>query len=244
MPGRRNNDSIDQLLIKLRSLEDKIVAIKDSDALPFSFFSDSFDKIEQISRLIHQMQLRQIDEMKQQMERLVLFLSEREQTLNGGEPDAAPEMEKTDKIDAPVVEPPRDPLSEGEPPGNRAAEGLTLPEYRNPRKRTQRSQPLQQEPLISEENREGKSGVPSLNDRMKAPPALLDLKRGISLNDRFYYQRELFHNSREEMNHVMEQLNSMESYQQVEAFLKENRSWTFDDPVVKEFLTIIKKGFE
>jgi len=64
-------------------------------------------------------------------------------------------------------------------PRNQYAQDVVLPEYRKPK-----SSPV----------REEFSAPPSLNDVITAPPTFVDLKRGISLNDRFLFQRELFGN--------------------------------------------------
>jgi len=93
-------------------------------------------------------------------------------------------------------------------------------------------------------NTDEKPVIPSLNDVIQAPPAILDLKRSISLNDRFLFQRELFHNDRNEMNNVMISLNAFETFDRAENYLKETRPWDFENQTVKDFLRIIQKGFE
>jgi hypothetical protein len=74
----KRDEYIDQLLSDLKMLEERVLSVRSSGALPFSFFSESFDKTQKIARLLHEIQLIQIDDMKQQMERLVMFLSESE----------------------------------------------------------------------------------------------------------------------------------------------------------------------
>ena len=70
------------------------------------------------------------------------------------------------------------------------------------------------------------------------------IRRGLSLNDRFYFQRELFDNDREAMNGMMARLNAFDNYVDVERYLREETSWDFDDEKVKNFLALLKKGFE
>ena len=65
---------IDQLLRDLKALEERVSAIKDNDSLPFSFFRESFDKTQEISRTLHQLEFMQIDDMRREMERLRAFL--------------------------------------------------------------------------------------------------------------------------------------------------------------------------
>ena len=219
---------IGQLLTTLRLLEEKVHSAEESETLSFSFFNESFDRMQQISRLLHQLQSVQIEEMKRQMEQLVLFLSEKMEEESISVTPGEPEVNESSPTE--VIE------EENQP------ERVSLPGYKNPRL----SEPLPVEQPVpandaaySDEQR----GIPSLNDVIQAPPSLLDLKRGISLNDRFLFQRELFHNDREEMNSMMIRLNAFESFEKVEEYLKSQMNWNFDDSVVKDFLRVIKKGF-
>ncbi len=118
-----------------------------------------------------------------------------------------------------------------------------LPEYRNPRAAKTELSPEELQTDSQQTDKEIKPVVPSLNDKIGAPTTALDLKRSISLNDRFLFQRELFHNNREEMNQMMIRLNAFDTFDQAESYLREHRSWDFDTPVVEDFLKVIKKGF-
>lgn len=270
---------IDQLLSDLKLLEERLLSVKESDTLPFSFFSASFDRIEKISRSLHELELMQIGEMKQQMERLVRFLSESDGKNNAVSEPEVDEKEKETESDilqgelkhSTQLEPSEQenhlnrvdqpeypeelvsPVSEVdeideicvEQKSVSFAEKIILPEYRDLRI-ADTMVPPSVGPVQDPPERNGKerSVSPSLNDIIKAPPALLDLKRGISLNDRFLFQRELFNNNRSEMNSLIEKLNSLGSFVEAERFLKSERDWNFEDQTVKEFLLIIKKGFE
>jgi len=258
---------IDQLLSDLKALEERVISVKNSDALPFSFFSESFNKTQKISRLLHEMQLMQIDDMKRQMERLVLFLSESETQSDQGavmeehhaqsEPSRVNVLHEYNAVSGTEEDGAanRSPLS-GQPPaerkseadvvheGNRFAGGIVLPEYKNPRNVDHMASQVKPNPANPETEREVKPINTTLNDTIQATPAVLDLKRGISLNDRFLFQRELFNNDRHMMNNVMIKLNAFDSYNSAEAYLRNSTSWNFDDPAVKNFLLAIKKGFE
>lgn len=219
---------IGQLLTTLRLLEEKVHSAEESETLSFSFFNESFDRMQQISRLLHQLQSVQIEEMKRQMEQLVLFLSEKMEEESISVTPGEPEVNESSPTE--IIE------EENQP------ERVSLPGYKNPRL----SEPLPVEqpvPANDAAYRDEQRGIPSLNDVIQAPPSLLDLKRGISLNDRFLFQRELFHNDREEMNSMMIRLNAFESFEKVEEYLKSQMNWNFDDSVVKDFLRVIKKGF-
>lgn len=285
--SNKRNEYIDQLLSDLKLLEQRLLSVKESDTLPFSFFSASFDRIEKISRSLHELELMQIGEMKEQMERLVKVLSESEtmkspidqpEQPKGSEaqmelPEQPVQADQAENSDNRVeqskqperpeeyMDQPEEPelpesFSSPETPSPEAGEifieekkvtfteRIILPEYRDPRV----SEGIPPTPgtgnVLSEKNGQEKQVTRSLNDTIQAPPVLLDLKRGISLNDRFLFQRELFNNSRAEMDSVMEALNTLAGFEEVENYLKRERNWNFEDRTVKEFLLIIKKGFE
>lgn len=224
----KRREFIDRLLNDLKLLEERLLSVKESDTLPFSFFRASFSSIEDISRSLHELELMQIEEMKEQMNRLVKLLSEKESQVELLEADSGVEA-----LDEVVVEKEQIQITEK----------FVLPGYRDPRINVDSCPPFPAPEIISSEVKEPAQS-PSLNDVVKAPPTLLDLKREISLNDRFLFQRELFHNNREEMNRVMETLNSMESYEAAEDYLRRECDLNLENQTAKDFLLIVKKGFK
>ena len=98
---------------------------------------------------------------------------------------------------------------------------------------TQPTQPVQ--PMQKE-----KKVLPSyLFDQKK----LIDLKKMISLNDRFLFCRELFANNENLMNQVLSELNMEESYDASIDYLQKRFSWNFEDKNVTDFIAILKKRF-
>ncbi|MFA7493166.1 MAG: hypothetical protein WCZ43_06600 [Proteiniphilum sp.] len=242
--SKKRDEYIDQLLSDLELLEKRLLSVKESDTLPFSFFSASFDRIERISRSLHELELMQIGEMKDQMERLVQFLSESDGRNNPAkEPEPSPEEEIGNNLpDSPSWKRAEATIEEKELP---PMERIVLPEYRDPRMSEVAPSSLGTgQVAFPEKNGQEKQGSRSLNDIIQAPPTLLDLKRGISLNDRFLFQRELFNNSRSEMDRVVEALNKLGSFEEAENYLQSQQNWNFENQTVKEFLLIIKRGFE
>lgn len=246
----KRKEYIDQLLKDLRLLEERVSDAKDSDSLPFSFFSDSFYKIQEISKTLHLLEFMQIDDMRGQMERLVNFLSDTEK--------------KTSKETKPAsVEPKVAPKQVEEIPHNRYARGVVLPEYRNPNSPIEDgsnapagspSIALDEQPIAfpvtSEKSSSARESLPferkaaSLNDLIQAQPAFVDLKRDISLNDRFLFQRELFGNDRQRMNDTIKILGTFKNYEEAERYAKESFPWDFESSTVRDFLLAVKKGFE
>jgi len=44
------------------------------------------------------------------------------------------------------------------------------------------------------------------------------------------------------MNSMMNRLSAFANYQEAESYLREHSSWDFDNPTVKDFLRVIKRG--
>lgn len=247
---------IERLLVEIKSLEESIHVIKNSDSMPFSFFRESFEKTQEISNLLHKLEFMQVDDMKNQMEKLVFFLSESEKNAKTQERELekareterelindlekekqkevrllkdieSQEQSERDQFKKPdeiypqeVIEPVN--ADEQVPIRNVHAEGLVLPEYRNP--------------LPTE--------VVPQNNTATPPVQIIDIKRGVSLNDRFLFQRELFNNNRNEMNSTLEQLNSFESYEKAEKYIRDNFNWDFENQIVNDFLLVVQKGYK
>lgn len=248
---------IERLLSEIKSLQESVLEVNNSGILPFSFFKESFNKTQKITEILHDLEFMQVDDLKSQMERLVVVLSEKERK----EQEAAQEKEKEKEYflskvkDLQLQEDREQVLSKTNDrdvekleiqSGNIHSEGLVLPEYRNP----YISDDNQIKKVTDSDNKVRKSiadidnAPKSINDIIKTPPAVVDLKRGISLNDRFLFQRELFGNDRHRMNSTIEKLNNFESYNEAEDYIRENVTADLDNPTVTDFLSIVKKGFK
>lgn len=225
----KKNEYIDRLLQNLQNLEAKVSVIKQNESVSFSFFRDAFQKGQEVMRLLHELEMFQIEDMKHQMEKLVSFLSESKVRKPAEEVKAVEYEEKS--IDSSAVQEEKS----VETRKNAYAKGIPLPTYSNPRNT---------EPQKKEASEEFSGVFRSVNDVIQAPPPKLDVKRRLSLNDRFYFQRKLFDNDREAMNAMMIRLNAFDNYEDTERYLREKTSWDFKDERVQSFLELLKKGFE
>lgn len=70
-----------------------------------------------------------------------------------------------------------------------------------------------------------------------------DLKRAISIADRFRFQRELFDNNGEKMATVLDALNDCTSLEQAEAYLEKHCALPSDKPATADFIDLIKRRF-
>ena len=260
----KRKDHINRLLHELKALENRVITIKNDDTVPFSFFRESFDKTQEIMRLLHEMKIMQIDDMKHQMERLVLFLSESEarrkaeetkaeETKKAEEERKAEAARKAEEarlaFEAALTATNTSPTTtlEQEPPIRQVyAEKIVLPEYKNPRKTVATiSPPHTTDPVLETSGSQAPTAAhtPNYNTPKAAPPSL-DLKKHLSLNDRFLFQRELFGNSRTEMDSTIAHLNTFPHYPEAEQYLRENKVWDFETPTVVAFLEAIQKGYK
>lgn len=254
---------IEKILAEIKLLEDSTLLVKNNDSLPFSFFRESFDRVQAISYLLHKLEFMQVDEMKNQMEKLVFFLSESEKKAKDKERELQQALEKhrvlVDKLEIerrrekiefipqerevekiiekePEIEIPIPYINIDKQPNNQNvnSESFALPEYRNP----------YSEKYFGRESSSKIDNEPSVSKSVSNPVHIIDIKRGVSLNDRFLFQRELFSNNRNEMNNTLEKLSSFRSYEDAEKYIRNTFSWDFDSQVVNDFLSVVKKGFK
>lgn len=70
-----------------------------------------------------------------------------------------------------------------------------------------------------------------------------DVRKAFGLNDRFYYQRELFSNNADLFNQTLEQINNLDSYDSAISFLRSNYNWPADNEASESFYKSIKRRF-
>jgi hypothetical protein len=82
----------------------------------------------------------------------------------------------------------------------------------------------------------------TLNDTI-SKKKLADLRKALSLNERFYFRKELFNNDEMSMNRALADLNEISSYGETRAYIREQLALDETSPVVTEFLAILEKRF-
>ena len=70
-----------------------------------------------------------------------------------------------------------------------------------------------------------------------------DIRQAISIGDRFRFQRELFRNNGEEMNKMLNYINLLASFQEIESFLQKKYGWTDDNQTAKDLYAIVRRKF-
>ena len=80
------------------------------------------------------------------------------------------------------------------------------------------------------------------NDLLNNKP-VGDVRKAMGINDRFFYQRELFEGNVDLFNQTLDQLNKMDSFDDASNFLISNFDWDGDSDVPGAFLKIVKRRF-
>ena len=71
-----------------------------------------------------------------------------------------------------------------------------------------------------------------------------DIRKAISLNDRFRFQRELFAGSASAMNTAIEHIEMMNSYGNAELYFFSQLHWDRENEVVQDFMNIVRNHFQ
>lgn len=253
---------IESLLSEIQQLESKVINLKENQKVPFSFFKESFKQTQKIAHLLHELEFVQIEDMKEQMEKLVHILSDSENTKDEAKtslvvetakkPNKKVDFNKTEQ-DAPKVDvgtnkaDPIEKLEEQTSASNEVEEMATLKSSRedtgSPRHQLAKDAGTlvnnQKEVIVDHFSTKSKS----LNDIQPINHTILDAKRSISLNDRFLFQRELFDNNREAMNDMLVKLQTFTTYETTKSYLKMNTDWDFTDETVDKFMQMLKDSF-
>ncbi len=218
---------IKTLLETTKSLENRILQIQNEEAVSFSFLHDAFEYTENIQRTLHSLEFIQIEDMKNQMNKLIDICSKKE-LLNTASNNIS------DVKDEPVSE---NSSSNVNSKGNVYAHGVILPEYK-------RTSELTEAQINSQTEEEIIPHITPIGDYVKSQNSTVELPVKMSLNDRFLFQRVLFNNDRQAMNSLMLRLNAFGSYRDAEDYLRGYTNWNFEDENVKHFLSVIKNSYE
>ena len=71
-----------------------------------------------------------------------------------------------------------------------------------------------------------------------------DIRKAISLNDRFRFQRELFAGSANAMDTAIEHIEVMTSYGNAELYFYSQLNWDRENEVVKDFMALVRNHFQ
>jgi chemotaxis protein histidine kinase CheA len=89
----------------------------------------------------------------------------------------------------------------------------------------------------------GKDQKTANSKRSFSSPPVTDLKKAMGINDRFFFQRELFGGSAEVMNQTLEQLNQMQGINEAQNFLLTNFNWNPENEALLSFMELVERRY-
>lgn len=247
-----NRENITDLLREIKQLEELVSGVQNAEIYPVSFFSQTFDLTRKILTDLHTLEANQIEALKKQMEEHQALI----QAIPVSRPVPQPEPEKP--VAQPVPAPPmaqivampepeviterekvikeellKEVVSTIQPepevlPQPERPEEVSIPETSEPE--------IQSLPPLSE-----KTSV-SLHEVL-AKKNLSDFRKAFSLNDRFYFRRELFGNDEEKMNKTISVLNDIHSLDESVEYIQTRLGWDPENPCVSDFVKLLEKRF-
>ena len=224
-----NKERLEKLIELIKSLELLTEENRERDIYPVSFFSRAFDIANKIQEDLQQIEIFQIGLIEKQVKehQAQVLLSDRQKS-NAIIPDDLirdlPEPKAQPKPKAAIIQP-VSPTASIEPAVKEPPQLSVAPNIDSP--------------LVQQVQDEKKVFSAYSSGRKKR----IDLKKVITLNDRFLFCRVLFANNENLMNQVFSELNMKESYDSAIEYLKEQFTWNFEDQNVTDFLAILKRYF-
>lgn len=232
-----HKEKIDYLLLDVQHLETMIAGMRDAELYPASFFDQSFGLARKILKELNALEAAQVELLRKQMEAHAVALQDLPPAPAPAELAAAPVpaeakaagSESPEETTAPAPQPEENsrPAEEEKPAEAPAASAASIPP-----------------PPPAAAAAPDKRANPNLSvNEILEKRKLADFRKAFSLNDRFYFRRELFGGNESRMNQVIEQLNGLSSYDESIAYLKQELDWNLDDQAVADFVKLIEKRF-
>ena len=70
-----------------------------------------------------------------------------------------------------------------------------------------------------------------------------NLTKGIGLNDKFLFSKELFDGNSQNFNAAINAINAMNSFEEAEEYIKTNFSWSPNNNIAKYFMNLVRRRF-
>lgn len=206
--------------------------MRDAEVYPVSFFSRTFDLSHKILKDLNRLEADQVEVLREQMEAHQALIN----NLPPSAPKEHPELEHIRKEEAIV--------------GSLVDEIAKAPEVAE-------EPELAEEPEVIKEPEAVKSPVPVPPPVPPVPQAkpsgsvydmierknLSDFRKAFSLNDWFYFRRELFGGDEAKMSKVVSDLNTIQTYDESIAYLNDKLNLNPDDAIAAEFYQLLEKRF-
>lgn len=226
-----DRELLDELIAHIRKLLTLTDDIYERDIYPVSFFSQAYDLTGRIHESLKDIEIAQIALFERQIkEHQAQIFSTTHQ--GGKRPDA------TERPPAHAKTPAEEAVAP--PPVPQKPVATTAPAERE----TPTAGVRQEEPANRPHPPAPPAPAAPLNGKIEnAGRQTADLKKWLTLNDRFRFSRELFEGNESLMNRTVAELNRLGSYGEGLAYLKSRFAWNFEDGAGAEFLAVVEKCF-
>lgn len=87
------------------------------------------------------------------------------------------------------------------------------------------------------------SDIQAVNTSISGPLPIGDMRRSLTINDKFLFKRELFGGSDEEFNDTIDLISAMHSKEEAAEYLFDDLAWDRENPTVKEFWAMVSSYF-
>ena len=247
-----NKEKIDHLLLDIRALETLVAGVRDAEFYPVSFFSKTFDLTHKLLKELHALEGEQIETLRRQME------EHRQLIQSIPVSKAAPLPDPIVPLPEPVIEQPELVVKQPEPVVEqpevrveqlevvveqpKVVEAVTEPVTKPETDPEPDPVVVEAEPTPKKEPATEKPHAVLLNEFLEKKN-LTDFRKAFSLNDHFYFRRELFGGDEAKMNKVLLDMNEIRSFEDAIAYLNEKLNWNIEDATVGEFIKLLEKRF-
>lgn len=214
---------VEKLLAHLHELEQIASALHDKE-VPGSFFGESFELIQKISRSVYTIEQKRISDLEKQLKDQRACIEEIRYRVKVEE-QKVQELTKEKEITE-VIAVPAEPAPTPTP----------VPEIKDKPIVTQKEEQKIVVPKVEEKY------ITSLKDTLERKN-VTDLRKSFSLNDRFLFKKELFGGNEDLMSRVIEVLNQQPSLQEAMTYLRNEMDWDFTSSTAAAFISHLEKRF-
>ena len=221
-----NKEKIECLLAKTDKLDTLITSVKEMEIYPMSFFNQSFGLVREIQNLLHLTESGQVEFLKKQLaeHESIIKKAQEIQQVEGlvieveDEDEKDVQVQEVQQVESPVIEEEKEETQEVEAPVIE-----------------------KEEEIVPQQKPEERQNI-SLNEILEKK-SLADFRKAFSLNDRFFFKRELFGGDEEYMNNTIADIDKLNSYETSLEYINSEFKWDMDNPAVSDFMKRIEKRF-
>jgi len=243
-----NKEKFAQLRGQINKLTALIEGISEREIYPVAFFSQAYDITNTIQEQLRQIELAQIELFERQMKEhqaqiLAIVPAEIEKMKEVGDPESSSggeigKMEEVVKIweivGARITNPREQAPREQQRHPELDSGSLTPP--------ISPTSPTSPPELDSGSPNSSISPVSPVSPISSISPRI-DLKKVMTLNDRFLFCRELFANDEKRMSQTIADLNKEASFETSMAYLQNHFDWNLEEGHAADFVACLKKSF-